>query len=264
LKAAGTTINLGEWIHIAGTYDGFTQKLYIDGELKGSATLGGDIIYPPSGWFQIGAYKDDNEDFRHDGCISDVIIWEGALSSQKVKNLYHKTMPPYVVFDAEKTVILAGKYVEFDDLSQFEPQSWKWYFEGGNPETSTEQNPVVHYEENGTFDVSLVVENAFGSDSLLKEKYITVGTTGTETLKSNDSSVEIYPNPAFDKLIVHSKQNTITEIKIYDAAGTLLNTNKPKWNKRNTVDISFLQEGLYYIQIKQGKHAVVKKFVKKP
>jgi hypothetical protein len=262
LKAAGTTINHGEWVHIAGTYDGITQKIYIDGELKGSATLGGEITYPPSGWFQIGAYKDDNEDFRHEGCISDVIIWEGALSSQKVKKLYHKTMPPYVVFDAGKTEISAEKYVEFDDMSQFYPQSWKWYFEGGNPETSTEQNPVVYYGESGAFDVLLVAENAFGSDSLLKENYITVGTTGTGTLKTDGSSVEIFPNPAFDEIIIRSKHPAVSEIRIYNAAGDLLKIYEPQLNTKSTLDISFLPEGLYYIQIRQGKHAVVKKFVK--
>jgi hypothetical protein len=262
LKAAGTTINHGEWVHIAGTYDGITQKIYIDGELKGSATLGGEITYPPSGWFQIGAYKDDNEDFRHDGCISDVIIWEGALPSQKVKKLYHKTMPPYIIFDAGKTEISAGKYVEFDDMSQFEPQSWKWYFEGGNPETSTEQNPVVFYGESGTFDVSLVVENAFGSDSLLKENYITVGTTGTETLENDGSSVEIFPNPAFDEIIIRSEHPAFSELRIYNAVGSLLKIYEPQVNTKCTLDIAFLPEGHYYIQIRQGNHAVVKKFVK--
>jgi hypothetical protein len=262
LKAAGTTINRGEWVHIAGTYDGITQKIYIDGELKGSATLGGEITYPPSGWFQIGAYKDDNEDFRHDGCISDVIIWEGALPSQKVKKLYHKTMPPYVVFDAGKTEISAGKYVEFDDMSQFEPKSWKWYFEGGNPETSTEQNPVVYYGESGAFDVLLVAENAFGSDSLLKENYITVGTTGADALETYGGSVEIFPNPAFDKIIIRPEHPAVSELRIYDAAGALLKIYEPQLNTKSTLDISFLPEGLYYIQIRQGKHPVVKKLVK--
>jgi hypothetical protein len=262
LKASGVAIIPSEWYHISGTYDGLTQKIYINGELKGSAMLGGEISYPPTGWFQIGAYKDDNEDFRHDGCISDVIIWEGALSSQKVKKLYHKTMPPYVIFDAGKTEISAGKYVEFDDMSQFEPQNWKWYFEGGNPETSTEQNPVVYYEKSGVYNVSLVAENAFGSDSLLKEKYIAVGITGTEVLEINSSSVEIFPNPAGKMIEICLAEEMIFSVKIYNAVGKLFKSIGPQLSTKVIIDVSSLPEGLYYVQIGREENFVVKKFVK--
>jgi hypothetical protein len=262
LKASGVAINPGEWYHIAGTYDGVTQKIFINGELKGSATLGGEISYPPTGWFQIGAYKDDNEDFRHDGCLSDVIVWTGALSSQKVKKIYHKTMPPYVIFDAGKTEIQVGKYVEFDDLSQFGPQCWKWYFEGGTPETSTEQNPVVFYEKSGVYDVTLVAENAFGVDSLLKEKYIAVGTTGTEVLEVNSSSVKIFPNPADKMIAISLPGEMISSLKIFNAVGTLFKSLGPPLSTKTIVDVSDFPEGLYFIQIERENDSVVKKFVK--
>jgi hypothetical protein len=121
---------------------------------------------------------------------------------------------------------------------------------------------VVYYGKSGTFDVSLVAENAFGSDSLLKENYITVGTTGTGTLKTDGSSVEIFPNPAFDEIIIRSKHPAVSEIRIYNAAGDLLKICEHMLNTKSTLDISFLPEGHYYIQIRQGNHAVVKKFVK--
>jgi hypothetical protein len=57
LKASGVAINPGEWYHIAGTYDGMTQKIYINGELKSSATLGGEISYPPTDGFRLAHTK---------------------------------------------------------------------------------------------------------------------------------------------------------------------------------------------------------------
>lgn len=54
------------------------------------------------------------------------------------------------------------------------PTSWTWTFEGGNPSTSTEQNPSVSYPTAGTYKVKLKVSNATGTDSVEKEDYIRV------------------------------------------------------------------------------------------
>jgi len=102
------SINLGEWYHVVGTYDGITQKIYVNGELQASVEMRGEIDYPPTGWFQIGAYKDDNEDFGHDGAIADVLIWDGALTQADVLNIYNNTMPPSAEFDADIINVAVG------------------------------------------------------------------------------------------------------------------------------------------------------------
>jgi len=46
--------------------------------------------------------------------------------------------------------------------------SWAWTFEGGTPGTSTDQNPTgIAYDTQGTYDVTLEVENDFGQTSTL-------------------------------------------------------------------------------------------------
>ena len=44
----------GEWVHWAGTYDGQTMKLYVNGKLVATdaATQHGDIMYPPPTYIQ--------------------------------------------------------------------------------------------------------------------------------------------------------------------------------------------------------------------
>ena len=259
---AGTSINFGEWYHITGTYDGVTQRIYVNGELEGSAAMEGEIIYPSAGWFQIGSYKDDNEDFCHDGYISDVIIWEGTLTSQKVKKLYQGTVAPYVCFNAGETNINAGKYVEFKDMTQFEPQSWQWYFEGGNPESSLEQNPVVYYSEAGKYDVSLVAANAFGTDSVTKVNFIAVGTsTDVESLETGSVGVSLFPNPSSDVLEIRSTGKNISGVKIFDANGNLLKIIENEPEMSITADISFLPEGCYFAHIALNNCSFVIKFI---
>lgn len=77
-------------------------------------------------------------------------------------------------FTADKTSINPGESVHFSDLSAGSPTSWFWVFENGDPPVSTEKNPVVTYNEYGTFDVKLIITRQNASDSVLVENYITV------------------------------------------------------------------------------------------
>jgi PKD repeat protein len=81
---------------------------------------------------------------------------------------------PVADFSGNPTSITAGQQVNFTDLSTNNPTSWSWSFPGGTPSASTLQNPVVTYNNNSTYDVSLTATNSAGSNSITKTNYITV------------------------------------------------------------------------------------------
>jgi PKD repeat protein len=83
-------------------------------------------------------------------------------------------MPPVADFEADATEGCVPFVVHFDDQSLNTPTSWSWTFEGGSPPTSVFQNPTVTYNNPGTFNVSLTVTNAQGSNSMTLLNYITV------------------------------------------------------------------------------------------
>jgi plastocyanin len=60
-----------------------------------------------------------------------------------------------------------GEEVRFSDESTGEPTSWLWDF--GDGQTSQEENPSHTYTTPGRKTVTLVVSNASGSDSAVKE-----------------------------------------------------------------------------------------------
>jgi PKD repeat protein len=64
--------------------------------------------------------------------------------------------------------------VEFEDESGGEIISWNWTFEGGIPATSSAQNPTVTYNNQGQFDVSLIVYDGEVYDTLVNPEYILV------------------------------------------------------------------------------------------
>jgi hypothetical protein len=87
---------VGEWVHLAGTYDGATGKmsLYVDGELIGSQTRIGEIRLDPESLnrpLAIGAELNgsstDEATGEFDGYIRDVRVYDRAVSDQDVKSL---------------------------------------------------------------------------------------------------------------------------------------------------------------------------------
>jgi len=67
-----------------------------------------------------------------------------------------------------------GGDVNFTDNSSGNIISWNWTFPGGNPASSSLQNPVVNYSVAGFYDVILMVSDGTNSDILTKEDYIQV------------------------------------------------------------------------------------------
>lgn len=81
---------------------------------------------------------------------------------------------PVADFNSDDVVVNIGDSIHFRDLSLNYPTSWKWYFPYSSTPFSTLQNPVIAYPLNGYYDITLVVENALGKDSITKRAYIQV------------------------------------------------------------------------------------------
>lgn len=80
----------------------------------------------------------------------------------------------YPDFTSNVTAVCVGNSVQFTDESLGEITGWSWVFEGGNPATSSQTNPVVLYENTGTYDVSLTISNTEQTESISMTDYIHV------------------------------------------------------------------------------------------
>ena len=97
--------------------------------------------------------------------------------------------PPQPNFSATVSTSTGDISITFMDLSSNGPGEWLWTFEGGNPSTSTEQNPTVTYSSSGTFDVTLSVRNEGGERTIVFEDYINVGAFNNPTWTDIDITV---------------------------------------------------------------------------
>ncbi len=79
-------------------------------------------------------------------------------------DLYSNTAaPPNSFFTTSYSVACVNNPFQFNDASSNNPTSWSWNFPGGNPSSSTAQNPLVTYTSTGTYTVSLTASNANGT-----------------------------------------------------------------------------------------------------
>ena len=82
---------------------------------------------------------------------------------------------PLAAFSADTTTGPAPLTVTFTDSSTGDPPlTYAWDFGDGSGENATLQSPVHTFADVGTYNVSLTVSNAFGSNTTNKTGYITV------------------------------------------------------------------------------------------
>lgn len=94
ITAGGSDVNiadtsthpLNEWIHVVGTYDGTTKKIYVNGKLKNSSSQTG-VLGSPGGSPVIGSYQGTN--YCMSGDISSIKIYNKALTAAEVKQNFN-------------------------------------------------------------------------------------------------------------------------------------------------------------------------------
>jgi PKD repeat protein len=86
----GPELPANAWTHVAGTYDGATLRLYLNGVLTSSAAFSGPI--PGStGPLRIGGNSMWGEFFR--GVIDEVWVFDRALSAAEIQQLMNTALP---------------------------------------------------------------------------------------------------------------------------------------------------------------------------
>lgn len=83
--------------------------------------------------------------------------------------------PPVADFSSNHTnPACEGDFIQFFDQSSNNPTSWQWSFPGGTPSSSTQENPLIRYNNTGTYNVTLTVSNAAGSNTLTRNAFVIV------------------------------------------------------------------------------------------
>ncbi|MFL9842866.1 LamG-like jellyroll fold domain-containing protein [Flavobacterium rhizosphaerae] len=167
---------------------------------------------------------------------------------------------PITDFVANQVTVSEGQTVTFTDLTTNNPTTWQWTFEGGNPATSTEQNPTVTYQTAGTYDVTLVTENVAGNGEETKTDYIVVEEVLNVDNPIAAGTVKLYPNPTQGKVTIALSNDAAgkdVSVEVYDLLGrkiTEMNNIQTVSGKQEIeLDLTrFAGEQVFIIQLKVG------------
>lgn len=115
-----------------------------------------------------------------DNNAEDIII-----ARPQLRLTWQPPMAPPVADIFIQSIGVCNGEILLQDNSQFFPDTWLWYFGDGN--TSTDENPMHTYTQNGTYSLSLVVTNAFGTDSITLVDAVTISLTNNIPTSANCS-----------------------------------------------------------------------------
>ncbi len=101
-------------------------------------------------------------------------LWSASnLEATGTNDGYQASCAPHADFNPNHYFICQGADVLFQDFSwNGEVTNWYWEFPGGTPASSTEENPIVVYNESGKHTVTLTSSNSVGSGTISKDIYV--------------------------------------------------------------------------------------------
>jgi PKD repeat protein len=149
---------------------------------------------------------------------------------------------------------LTGMTADFTDTS-FSATGWSWDFGDGN--TSTEEDPSHTYAFGGDYLVCLTVTNPCGEDSICWSIHVdgpvqSIGENGPNALY-------IYPNPAAETFFV--ALNSPGNIKLLNTIGQVVYKKDKISNGKHAIDVSHLENGVYFVHFESEKGTVTKKIL---
>ncbi|MFM9947789.1 MAG: agmatine deiminase family protein [Saprospiraceae bacterium] len=129
-------------------------------------------------------------------------------------------------YDLERTCV--DQNIQFFDLTESPVETRLWSFPGGDPATSSEANPMVHYSNSGTYTFSLSVSNAAGSNIA----------TYTDALVAESGALPFYENFQTNNWVVENpgEDGAYWRSVNTNCSGASFRMDNFSFNTRNTDD----------------------------
>ncbi|MBX7242590.1 MAG: T9SS type A sorting domain-containing protein [Bacteroidia bacterium] len=141
------------------------------------------------------------------------------------------------------------------------PVTYNWNF--GDGTTSNLQNPAHTYQSQGTFNVTLIVSNMCGNDTVTMSVFSNNTTSLDDLLTISD--LQVYPNPSHGAFTVSSESLIADElsVEVLNVQGqSIYSQHLGKVSGfTHEVIIQNLAQGMYMVKLSDGKRSTYSKIV---
>jgi hypothetical protein len=212
-----------------------------DGLIAGMLTGGSSSCTNTSGFDFYGKFSYSWESNSTDA-INQLRPWLDPLDTglEVIQGLDSDPLFLEAGFTSERNEIAINQFINFDNTSNGNIETYEWRFQGGEPERSNKQKPdPVLYRSYGNFDVQLIVSNSMRSDTLTRKAYVSV-------------KPFVYPNPSNGEFNINFGVDLTNElgIIIYDAYGREVNALMYNNGKKLRIIMPDAAKGVYLVKIR--------------
>ena len=165
------------------------------------------------------------------------------------------------------THIINGNQVQYYGSCASNPSGWSWFFNGGSPLTSSQQNPVVNYSAPGQYITALSVYGGPNSCSAAlsnKNDTVVIVSTGIDNIIADGFSMNVIKaqNPQLE--IINNKSQKV-QVSLHDLNGQLIETIFEGVLNQGKNSLSMhtfnIPAGVYLISLSKEDGVVSKRFL---
>jgi PKD repeat protein len=196
---------------------------------------------------------------------SNGITFNAGLTQSRA--LYYQQMSDNTIFNSQNdwnllinnpianfSETISGFTATFTNLSTSMNNTLNYFWDFGDGNTSSIQNPSHTYTTSGTYTITLIASDCIFTDTSIYTIQI-----GTNSMKeSTGSEFELYPNPTTKQLNLMVGSNLLGSVyTVYDNTAKLVLTGKIS-TENTSVDLENLSAGLYLFRMGENFTQTVK------
>jgi hypothetical protein len=167
--------------------------------------------------------------------------------------------------DVTITHEIIGNQVQYFATSEDEPTQYSWFFNGGTPSTSSEQNPVITYNTPGEYICAVSISGgpndcsaAFSND----QDTVLIGQTGIAERSTAGFSLGM---TADQRIQLQNDRAQWVDLALLDASGkrvaTLFAGQLPRGTSSFATDGFTLTDGIYLVRAASRESALTRRLL---